>query len=67
MTAKEFIKEQHDGAKWETILIEFAKYHVGAFKKEIDDRAMYMCSDTGWDWCVDTTLINKLYPLEKIK
>lgn len=48
-------------------MIEFAKYHVEKFKKEINDKAYYMCKDDELSWHVETKSICNLYPLENIK
>lgn len=75
MTAKEFLLKEYDGylsgdyvpSEVYPLMIEFAKMHLEAFKKEIKDNGYYMTDHDGWDNCVDTTAINNLYSLENIK
>ena len=45
ITAKEFLKEQCDGTKWEKILIEFAKLHVQAALEAADKEVPLHCSE----------------------
>lgn len=73
MTAKEFLKDNNlekifksDPPSFETIMIEFAKFHVQEALKQASKKALVYADEGGYSEFVDESSILNAYPESNI-